>query len=191
MQHVKGIPAEEAMQKLLDGNTIFTHLVSFGDYSPARRKDTAENGQHPYAAIISCADSRVIPEAIFTAGIGDLFVIRSAGNTIDTSIIGSVEYAVEHLGCNLVVVMGHTGCGAIKATIDGFKGHKVASILKEISWAIGDEKDPDKAAELNVLSSVSILQDDLRLDEGVRVVGAMYDTCTGEVRFLLSEDRTC
>ena len=187
MQLAKGIPAEEALQSLRHGNEIFMHNVSFGDFSPARRKETAESGQQPFAAVISCSDSRVIPEAIFTAGIGDLFVIRSAGNTIDSSIIGSVEYAVEHLGCNLVVVMGHTGCGAVTAALTGMSGPKVDGILNDIREAAGPERDPMAVAELNVMRSVGILKDDLILDEGVLVIGAMYDTLTGEVTFMVPE----
>jgi len=187
MQLAKGIPAEEALQSLRHGNEIFMHNVSFGDFSPARRKETAESGQQPFAAVISCSDSRVIPEAIFTAGIGDLFVIRSAGNTIDSSIIGSVEYAVEHLGCNLVVVMGHTGCGAVTAALTGMSGPKVDGILNDIREAAGPERDPMTVAELNVMRSVGILKEDLILDEGVLVIGAMYDTLTGEVTFMVPE----
>jgi len=116
-------------------------------------------------------------------------VIRSAGNTIDSSIIGSVEYAVEHLGCNLVVVMGHTRCGAISAALSGMSGPKVDGILNDIREAAGPERDPMTVTELNVMRSVGILKEDLILDEGVLVIGAMYDTLTGEVRFLPRMER--
>ena len=185
MQHPKGIPAEEARNRLVAGNELFVRTgLDSGNYSEERRVDTAENGQSPYAVIISCSDSRVIPEAIFSAGIGDLFVIRSAGNTIDTCALGSIEYAVEHLGCNLVIVMGHTGCGAVTAALMDHKGLKVTSILDQIRDVAGGETDHTRVAELNALGSVRVIAEDLRMDEGVEVVGAMYDIRTGAVRFL-------
>jgi carbonic anhydrase len=185
MQHVKGIPAEEAMSRLVDGNRLFVETgMDSGNYSEERRIDTADNGQHPYAVIISCSDSRVIPEAIFSAGIGDLFVIRSAGNTIDTCALGSIEYAVEHLGCNLVVVLGHTGCGAVSAALRDHRGLKVTSILDDIRDAACGETDHTRVAEMNALRSVKVISDDLIMDEGVLTVGAIYDIREGTVRFL-------
>ena len=81
----------------------------------ALRLDTAENGQHPYAIVVCCSDSRVIPEQIFSADIGDLFVIRVAGNVLDQHQLGSIEYAAGHLHCQHIIVLGHTGCGAVTA----------------------------------------------------------------------------
>ena len=93
------ISANEAMQRLIDGNKRYmTAITNPGDVSPARRKDTYENGQSPYAIILACSDSREIPEAIFSAGIGELFVIRVAGNVVDDHQLGSIEYAADHLG---------------------------------------------------------------------------------------------
>src|SRR5262249_35121861 len=83
----------------------------------ARRTEEAK-GQHPYAVIVSCSDSRVPPELVFDAGIGDLFVIRTAGNRLDDLVLASIEYAVEHLGCSLVVVLGHERCGAVTAAVE-------------------------------------------------------------------------
>ena len=108
------ISAKEAIMKLEEGNRKYLTLkTGGGDISPAVRLRTCKNGQQPYAIVIACSDSRVIPECIFSAGIGELFTIRLAGNVIDDHQLGSIEYAVEHLGTNLVVVMGHTGCGAV------------------------------------------------------------------------------
>ena len=102
------LTATEAIEKLKKGNDIYvSNDQSYTDISHARRNDVLENGQHPYAVIVSCSDSRVIPEEIFSAGIGDLFVIRVAGNVIDDHQLGSIEYATEHLGCKLVLVLGH------------------------------------------------------------------------------------
>ena len=185
MQFVKGIPAEEALELLIEGNKQFVATgLDNGNYTSERRIDTAENGQHPYAVIISCSDSRVIPEAIFSAGIGDIFVIRTAGNTIDNGTLGSIEYAVEHLGCNLVVVLGHTGCGAVTAALHDHKGMKVQAILDKIVKAAGNETDPVKVCELNVLQSVREISDDLIMDEGVSVKAAIYDLHEGTVRFI-------
>ena len=83
--------------------------------SSEHRLRTAKEGQHPYAIVICCSDSRVVPEYIFKADIGDLFVIRVAGNVLDNHQLGSVEYAAAHLGCSQIIVLGHTGCGAISA----------------------------------------------------------------------------
>ena len=104
--HNKNLSATEALEKLKEGNQRYLSVsANPGDISPQIRQDTCANGQSPYAIVITCSDSRVIPEGIFTAGIGELFVIRVAGNVMDNHQIGSVEYAAGHLGCNLVVVL--------------------------------------------------------------------------------------
>ena len=120
-----------------------------GDVSPKIRHKTCTEGQEPYAIVITCSDSRVIPESIFSAGIGELFVIRVAGNVMDKHQLGSVEYAADHLGCNLVVVLGHDNCGAVGAAISDKPGGYVKYITDEILKAIGEEKDPLKASCLN------------------------------------------
>ena len=94
------------------------------------RASLAENGQHPRAVVITCSDSRVIPEAIFDAGLGELFVIRVAGNVLGPIELGSVEYAVEHLGCPEVIMLGHTGCGAVGAALSGHCEPVVQLVLK-------------------------------------------------------------
>ena len=116
--HAQGIPADKALTLLKAGNYSYVATgESSGNISPAQRLHTAEEGQHPYAVVITCSDSRVVPEVVFSAGIGDLFVIRVAGNVIDSHQLGSIEYAAEHLGCRLVLVLGHTHCGAVDAAI--------------------------------------------------------------------------
>ncbi len=107
----------------------------------------ARNGQKPYAIVIGCSDSRVIPERIFHAAMGDLFTIRVAGNVIDDHQLGSIEYAAGHLGTKLILVLGHTQCGAVTAAIDHDPGGYIKFITDEIKRAIGDEKDDYKAAE--------------------------------------------
>ena len=110
--------AADAIYKLAAGNLKYLNAENgSGDISRRIRMSTWAKGQSPYAIIVTCSDSRVIPENIFSAGIGELFVIRLAGNIIDDHQLGSIEYAAGHLGCRLVVVLGHTHCGAVDAAI--------------------------------------------------------------------------
>ena len=110
--------AADAIYKLAAGNLKYLNAENgSGDISRRIRMSTWAKGQSPYAIIVTCSDSRVIPESIFSAGIGELFVIRLAGNVIDDQQLGSIEYAAGHLGCRLVVVLGHTHCGAVDAAI--------------------------------------------------------------------------
>lgn len=181
------ITASNALEKLKEGNKVYINsVIGMGDISPERRLYTSKNGQKPYAVIVSCSDSRVIPESIFSAGIGDLFVIRVAGNVIDNIQLGSIEYATEHLGCKLVVVLGHTGCGAVSAAVnqnDGF----VKFITEEIKRAVGDERDTVKASILNVKQSVAKIEKLLNMAD-VEVSGALYHTESGVVDFdIMSE----
>lgn len=182
--HNNNISAEEALKKLKEGNNKYlTAETNPGDISPEIRKDTCENGQHPYAIIIACSDSRVPVEAIFSAGIGELFVIRSAGNTIDKNALGSIQYAVEHLGCQLVAVLGHTHCGAVGATISSEPDGHVKFITDEIRRAIGTEKDETKASCLNAQNAVRVIKENINLSNGVEVISALYDIESGKVNF--------
>lgn len=186
----KSVSAQEAMQRLKQGNAKYLNAaVCDGDISPAIRKDTCENGQHPYAIVITCADSRVIPESIFMAGIGELFTIRVAGNVINDFQLGSVEYAADHLGCKLAVVLGHTNCGAVGAALGGPAGGFIQSITDEIKAAIGDETDGYQACCLNVRHGVKKITDSLKLSAdgeacGLQVVGAVYHIEDGSVEFI-------
>ena len=131
------ISYEEALAKLKKGNEAYiTAETSSGNVSPELRSSTCVNGQKPYAVIVTCADSRVVPEHIFSAGIGELFVIRVAGNVIDDVVLGSIEYAADHLNTPLVVVMGHTHCGAVGAAIKGEGDGNIKAITDEIRLAI-------------------------------------------------------
>ena len=119
MIHHMIMTADEAIEKLKSGNMRYLLMNSnSGNVSAALRKFTYEHGQHPHAIIVTCSDSRVIPETIFSAGLGELFVIRVAGNVIDDHQLGSIEYAAGHLGSPVVVVLGHTHCGAVDAAIN-------------------------------------------------------------------------
>lgn len=183
------IPAAKALARLIEGNRKFLNAkVNPGDVSPERRAETCNNGQNPYAIILCCSDSREVPEAIFSAGIGDLFVIRVAGNVVDSHQLGSIEYAAEHLGCKLILVLGHDHCGAVEAAIHHDPDGHIKYITDEIGCAIGDETDEYEAAKLNVLHSVKVIEaeTDIRLleEHGLQVVGAIYHLEDGHVEFL-------
>ena len=185
--------ANEALLKLMEGNKKYVETsLNDGDISSNKRVTTYINGQHPYAVVVACSDSRVIPETIFSAGIGDLFVIRVAGNVMDDHQLGSIEYACSHLGCHLILVLGHTHCGAVDATIHHNPEGYIKFITDEIKMAIGQEKDPYQASILNVKHSVQIIEHSLEIHEleehdGLKVRGAIYDIETGEVEFLRKE----
>ena len=172
----------EWRERFLEGNRHYRETVD-----RTRLNDTALNGQHPYAIVICCSDSRVIPERIFHAELGDLFVIRVAGNVLDQQQLGSVEYAAAHLHCGRIEVLGHTGCGAVNAALKGGGDGFIRSITDEIKLAIGEELDPGRAGEKNVLFAVSRLREafaDHPEIPCVEIVGAIYDITTGECRFM-------
>ncbi len=177
------LSAEDALKRLEEGNKKYlTATTGIGDVSPQIREKTAKEGQFPYAVIVTCSDSRVIPESIFSAGIGELFVIRVAGFVMDKSQLGSVEYAVEHLGAPLVVVMGHTGCGAVGAALSREAvGGRLKTIIDEISKAIGDEQDGLKAIKLNVQHSCKAIEES---NIPAKTIGAVYHTDSGKVEFM-------
>ena len=183
------VDAKRALKWLIDGNNdyILSDKNHKGDISLEKRLHTHKHGQNPYAVIVTCSDSRVIPESIFMTGIGDIFVIRLAGNVVADFGLGSIEYAVSHLGCRLVVVMGHTMCGAIHSAIEDHHHNFISSIIKEIQFAIKDETDNTKASKLNVMNTVNkIKQSEVikkELDNGLEVIGSMYHTHSGHVEF--------
>lgn len=182
----QNLSANDALEKLKAGNKTYINAKSCScDISLEKRIYTSINGQNPYAVIVGCSDSRVIPESIFSAGIGDLFIIRVAGNVIDNHQLGSIEYAIDHLGCNLVVVLGHTLCGAVSAAAKRNCGY-VGYITDEIRKAIGDECDAEKASILNVKQSVSKIEKLLKKPSGVVITGALYHTESGVVDFNLN-----
>ena len=187
------------IDRLTEGNRLYLAAIHpAGDVSKKARLKTAQEGQFPYAVIVTCSDARVIPEAIFSAGIGDLFVIRVAGNVIDNYQLGSIEYAAAHLGCKMVVVLGHTGCGAVAAALSE-KGDNAAEtandssenkisyihyLTDEIMKAAGGETDPDKVTCLNAVNSVQIVRKAL----GSRKTAAQYVEETHALTAASSED---
>lgn len=179
--------AEAALARLKAGNAEYrTARANSGDVSLGRRRETAENGQRPYAAVVACADSRTTPEHAFMAGVGELFTVRVAGNSVGPSQLASVVYAVRNLGARLVVVLGHTRCGAVAAALAGSDDAALAAFVEPLKAAIGDERDEHAACARNVEAGVRAVEacPQIAAAAGVRVVGGIYDVATGAVEFL-------
>jgi carbonic anhydrase len=202
----KAIPAREAFVRLREGNSRYTQNVRSLDsmISHSRRGDLT---QTPCAIVLGCSDSRAPAEIVFDQGLGDLFVIRVAGNIVAPSQVGSVEFAAERFGTRLVVVMGHTGCGAIDAAIEAMTGEhnehgasrNLMSIVNRVRPGIQSlmstelARDPVRlrreAMRANVRASVNHLRhgsdviERLAEEDGLAVVGAELDLATGEVTF--------
>jgi carbonic anhydrase len=161
----------------------------------ARQRTALANGQHPFAVVVACADSRVAPEIVFDLGLGDAFVVRTAGNLVDPFALGSIEYAVAHLGARLVVVLGHERCGAVSAALKGGEapGH-VRAIVEAIAPAVQRSKgaagDPLDAAVAENAQGVAKKIRDSRpalsqlAQAEVRIVAARYDLDTGVVSWI-------
>ncbi|MDR0491752.1 MAG: carbonic anhydrase [Oscillospiraceae bacterium] len=180
---------EQAILKLHQGNAAYAAgNKSDADISQLRREDTAASGQKPYAVIVTCSDSRVPPEHIFSAGVGDLFVVRTAGNVIGDFELGSIEYGVEHLGAKVVVILGHSGCGAVSAAMSGHAGGYIESIVNEIKPGIAGAGDAPQAERLNIEHSYNQAMKSQVIKElvdsgGIALVQAKYDIHTGKVEF--------
>lgn len=183
------VPPDEALARLAEGNRIYVEALDHHrDLSPERVRDLFENGQRPFATIVTCADSRVVPEHIFMTGLGEVFVIRVAGNVVGPTEAASVLYACEHLHTRLLLVLGHTHCGAIKAALDGEAG-PLAPITERITAALGSERDPYRASVLNTEAAIGELRalpELAALEHAGRLMvrGAIYHTHCGVVDFL-------
>lgn len=200
------IPAAEALERLRDGNRRFVSDVRSRDSIASQaRRSALTAGQEPFAIILGCADSRVPAEIVFDQGLGDLFVIRVAGNIVAPSQIGSVEFAAERYGTRLVVVLGHSRCGAVLATLDELRrptesqSRNLRSIVDRVRpsvealLATQRHHDPETlvrdAVRANVRVSASQLRhgsdvlEQLILSQGLVVVGAEYSLETGVVDF--------
>ncbi len=186
------LSGESALQLLIKNNIEFQKSQNNpADISLQNRKNTAQNGQKPYAIIVSCADSRVPPEHIFSAGIGEIFVIRNAGNVIGKHEIGSIEYAVKHLHVKLIVVLGHTHCGAVKAALspsEKVKSSQLFNLVQGIHKGLHGQNDPRKAEKINIENSVQNMLADPVLgkiikEHNVLVQGGLYFIESGAVNF--------
>jgi carbonic anhydrase len=184
------VSADNALAKLKEGNLRFaTSEVSQSKPTAARRAETAQ-AQHPFAIIVGCADSRTAPELVFDQNLGDLFVIRTAGNLVDDHALGSIEYAVAHLGARLVVVLGHQRCGAVKAALesDHAPGH-IESLVRDIQPAVKAAKGkPGDALSATVTENARQVAAQIKakaalgdLAKEVRIVSAVYDLDTGKI----------
>ena len=177
---------ETWIRKLEEGNLRWQRRQ---DVQAELRRKTAAEGQEPYAIVIACSDSRVIPEQIFDAGLGELFVIRVAGNVLDRHQLGSIEYAAGHLHCRLILMLGHTGCGAVGAALSGGGEGYVQYITDEILLAVGEEREADLACRLNVRHAVETIRRAFHNhpeipSANLEIRGAIYDIRTGEVEWL-------
>jgi carbonic anhydrase len=198
--------AREALERLREGNQRFlSGEIGGTPLRDAARRAEVKLGQEPFAVILGCADSRVPVEIIFDQGLGDLFVIRVAGNIVAPSQVGSVEFAAEAFGTRLVVVLGHSSCGAVQATLDELRrprenqSKNLQSIVDRIRPAVeglledGSDQDPEKllkrAVRANVRAAANHLRNGspsierLRREDGLLVVGAEYSLETGIVDF--------
>lgn len=197
MQPARGqISGREALELLLAGNKKFLAGKPEHPNHCAESRLGLTSGQNPIAVVLTCADSRVPPVDVFDQGLGDLFVVRVAGNIINDHILGSIEYAVSHLNTPLVMVMGHSSCGAVGAVAQGVKllGH-IASLAPSIDAALKKAKDmeghwPDNAAKELAKTTAKKIEEsepimaDLVKAGRVLVVATYYDLATGEVSML-------
>ena len=195
------ISADEALQRLIAGNERFLQGQA---HFPTVCKETLADlarGQQPYATILGCSDSRVPPELIFDANFGELFILRVAGNVVSPEVMGSLQYAGQHLHTPLFLVLGHEGCGAVEAALDSKfydvqHGSRIQILvdnivpgLRDLDASAADEDRLAQAVEANVRWSMRQLQDSPEgsraLEEGrAKLAGAVYEIASGRVRFL-------
>ena len=193
------ITADEALQKLMEGNQRYLAYQMKGQkLCDVATRQALTKGQSPYAIILCCSDSRVPPEIIFDQGLGEIFVVRVAGNVADPIVLGSIEYAAEHLGSPLMMVLGHSRCGAVTAAVtEGKAEGNIGAILETISPAVkaaqseakgkGQAEIVEAAADQNVrlVCSSLIAQSKIikhLVDHGkLKIVGAKYDLDDGKV----------
>jgi carbonic anhydrase len=194
------VPPDEAMARLMSGNGRYVDGYAAHPHADKPRRVQLAAGQRPFAVILACADSRVAPELIFDQGLGDLFVIRVAGNVVDDAVLASIEYAVIHLGSTLVMALGHERCGAVKATVDALAGRgspedrdtRIGALAALISPAVravpAGALDPlDAAVSLNAAHAAAEVFAGSRplrtrvLAGQLKIVAARYDLDDGRV----------
>ena len=193
---------ESSLTSLVEGNTRFQQNLR-ADRNLLEQVKTTSTGQFPFATILSCIDSRVSSELIFDQGIGDLFSIRIAGNFANTDVLGSMEFACKLAGTKLLVVLGHTACGAVKGACDDAKLGILTSMLAKIKPAVEATIEPEDASIRNssntefvndvstknveltieyILENSPVLKE-MQSEGSIKVIGAMYDIKTGKVTF--------
>ncbi|MBO6515995.1 MAG: carbonic anhydrase [Bacteroidia bacterium] len=184
----------EIIERLKEGNNRFVNDGLKHDLQNADRRSDLTGGQQPHTIVLSCADSRVVPELAFDAGLGELFVVRVAGNVANTSSMASIEYAVAHCGSQVIVVLGHQSCGAVTAAVNGGdNGYNLNHLLSHITPALGAAEEGSSVneivkvnAKLNAdeLQNRSKIIGDAVANGTVKVVPAYYNLDSGKVDFL-------
>ena len=191
---------QQAIEILQQGNERFVNNVK-RQHDMLSVRDELKDKQHPFASILSCSDSRTTVELIFDQNLGDIFSVRLAGNVASTLAIGSLEFSTEYLGSKLVVVMGHSNCGAVKAACDHFKGGNIGEIINMIDPAVSLETTVssdrnssntsfvDKVCwhnvheQINNIKQHSEIINQMVIDSQIALVGAVYDLASGSVQF--------
>jgi len=191
--------ADDSWNRLLEGNSRFVEGRQIHPHATGHWREQLVDGQHPFACVLGCADSRVPPEIVFDDGLGDIFTIRAAGEVLDSSVIGSIEYAVEHLHVPLVVVLGHANCGAVSATIDVVrgKGHvtgDISTLVRTIEPAVrattphADDRSflaacvaEQARRTAEILQERSVIIRNAVAGRALGVVAASYDLSSGRV----------
>lgn len=192
---------QTALLELKQGNERFTSNNSFERQYSSQIEDTT-GGQFPFASIVSCIDSRIPTEIVFDQGIGDVFNARIAGNFINEDILGSLEFACKLAGSKLVVIMGHTSCGAVKGACDHAKLGNLTQMLDKIQPAVKKVKTPEgvdrSSKNLDFVNEVSKVNVEIAIEDiktkspvlnemleagEINIIGAMYDVSTGKVKF--------
>jgi len=187
------------LEKLKAGNEKFVSGYPVHPHETLNRIRELKKGQHPFAVIVSCSDSRIPPELIFDQGLGDVFSIRTAGNVIGDYELGSIEYAVEHLHCKLIVVLGHENCGAIQAYATSEKGDHSDHIQNLVNYIASEEEEkiiPDSLksnidilVKANIKHGVNLLKSSTPVlkplvdKNEIKIIGAYYDLDSGKVLF--------
>jgi len=197
-----GMTPDAALKRLMAGNARYVTGKAIHPDADLVRRASLANGQHPFATVLACADSRVAPELIFDEGLGDIFDVRVAGNIVDDAVMGSIEYAVVHLGCPLVMVLGHERCGAVTATLDAIDGKGsaedretrigalAAAIMPAARSAPAGPQRLDTAVVANARGQATRLRSEspvlkAHLAGGkLKVVAARYDLDDGQVTLL-------
>lgn len=197
----EGVAADTALGWLKNGNKRFVTKALRNDGKSRKDRERLAKGQHPHAIILSCSDSRVPPETVFDQALGEIFTVRTAGEAVDSSVLASIEYAVEHLGPKLLVVMGHTSCGAVKASIETAEGKSAGS--ESLDKLIGDIRPrlptrapaaaPSAGLEVESTANARGVAADLvkrsaiiraRVERGeLKIVPSLYNLETGAVKF--------
>lgn len=204
--HQDPVKSAEALNRLTAGNTRFVAGKSTQDRTDIKLRAELAKGQQPFAVIIGCADSRVAPEIVFDQNLGDLFVVRTAGNLVDEFAFASTEYAVQYLGARLIVVLGHERCGAVDAALEAFGGSDtprdrkpaykpghIPALLAAIKPAVEATMGTKDRLEATTLENVKLMVKKLKETEGplkaldqkseIQIVGGYYDLDSGAVTY--------